>query len=90
MFITIGNLSQYAPSIIDQVLLANPAARISTAHEAAECINRYVMSGDNRMHEANEAFQGIYGKLSSPDISIPIPNQAMKDFSVQAALREDV
>lgn len=60
-FITIDEISQYVGDGAAEVLVSSGRGKESTAHEAAQCISRYIAGGDNRMHQANEEFNRVYG-----------------------------
>lgn len=84
MFITIDRMTQHISDIGGKMLLSTGNARIATAKEAAECLNRYTYLGNEKMHEANEDFKRIYySPLSTNDVAKPVPNKAMKGFNAR-------
>ncbi len=78
-FVTNHGIAQHVAESTGEMLMAM-GARMSTAAEAAECVNRMVMSGNKDMSVANEEFKKIY--------SNPLPNPAMSGFSIQKEMRE--
>lgn len=96
MFVTIGNIAQYLPGVSGEIMLSNPVARIATATEAAECINRMAMNANPLMHSANEDFKRLYRsnyhntgsdtELSAPEVLQPLPNKAMSGYNVAESL----
>lgn len=89
MFVTVENIAQYVPDMAGVALLAS-TGRISTAEEAATCINRMVINGDPRMNEANEGFKRDYSvKMSAPDVVLPVPNPAADGKRVSTIMREE-
>lgn len=62
MFVTIGGLAQHVDDSAGGTLLALPHARKATCMEAAQCVDRYIINGDQCMHAANADFERIYGE----------------------------
>ena len=60
MFITVGNIAYYTHQKTASWYLSRGKARVSTAKEAANCVSRYVYSGNPRMVEANDEFEKLY------------------------------
>lgn len=58
MFVSKHGIAQHVSESTGQMLIAM-GATVSTPTEAAECINRLVMNGDESMHEANNEFKRI-------------------------------
>lgn len=59
-FVTIENIAQHVTDMEAEALLAS-GGRASTAHEAAETVNRATYLGWPVMHHINEDFKRIYG-----------------------------
>lgn len=88
MFITIGSIATHMSEMAGQTMLALPQARVATAVEAAQCINRMVLNGMD-VDEANENFKRIYTKpLSASESYKPLPNECMTGFSASGSVRE--
>lgn len=61
MFVTIGNIAQYVGDDAATILLCG-GARKSSPMEAGNCVDRLIINGDPRMHDAEAEFKRTFSK----------------------------